>query len=200
MVHKVYPAVAFLDPKYLRSAPFELIVNSSVDTLAHLYESVLNSKADDYVRMTASAGLATWARIRSCLLANSFPSDDELALLLRSSTIAGMSIAQSGTSLPHALSYTLTYDLDMPHGAAVGYFLPGFLAATPENERNEVLRLSGFSGLADFRSFITDVLQKPDISKYVLDKAYDMVKNNSAKMNSASFPVDDDILYAIVYS
>ena len=110
-----------------------------------------------------------------------------------------MSIAQFGTSIPHSLSYILTYDLSVPHGAAVAYFLPGFLAAACEKDRKEILDLSGFANMADFDSFINDALGTMDVPGSVLEKTYDAVRNNSVKMNSASFPVDDDTLYNIVF-
>ena len=137
MVHKVFPSIALIDGKYLRSASHTLIANSAVDALSHLYESMLNAKADDYVKMTASAGLKMWTEVKDCILGRREPSDDDLALLMRSSTLAGMSIAQCGTSLPHALSYAVTYDLGLAHGRAVGYFLPGFLSAAPESKRKD---------------------------------------------------------------
>ena len=33
-----------------------------------------------------------------------------------------------GRALPHGLSYYLTYEKGIPHGKAVGYFLPGYLS------------------------------------------------------------------------
>ncbi len=199
MVHKVFPVIALIDGRYLKSASSTLIINSAVDALSHMYESVLNSKADDYVRMTASSGLRMWSSIRDCLTGRREPSDEDFALLMRSSSLAGMSIAQSGTSLPHALSYAITYDLGLAHGRAVGYFLPGFMAAAPEAERNELLHLSGFSDVSDLSSFISTVFKDLCISEDMLLKTYEAVKNNPAKMSSASFKVDDVLLHRIVF-
>ncbi|MCR5591707.1 MAG: iron-containing alcohol dehydrogenase [Lachnospiraceae bacterium] len=199
MVHKVYPDIALVDGKYLATASPALIRNSSVDALAHLYESVLSAKADAYTKMTASEGLRTWAKIKDCLTGDKKPGEEECADLMRASVMAGMSIAQSGTSLPHALSYTLTYDLGLAHGLAVGIFLPGFLEAAPEEKRNYFLELSGFSGTDELGDFIGKVLVKPDIPTEELEKTFEAVRNNKAKMNSASFPVDEKMLEKMVY-
>ena len=199
MVHKVFPALALIDGKYLSSAPDSLIISTSVDALAHLLESVLNAKADDYVRMTAAAGLRCWAKTKGILIGERERTEADNALLMRSSAFAGMSIAQSGTSLPHALSYPLTYDLGMPHGRAVGYFLPGFLAAAPAAQSDELLTLSGFDGLKDFEAFMQKAFADTDVPKTELNRAYEMLSKNEAKMNSASFPVDKDILQKIGY-
>lgn len=199
MVHKVFPALALIDGKYLRSAPHSLIAGSSVDALSHLYESMLNAKADDYVRMTATEGLRIWAKTKDCITGKRKPSADDFALLMRSSALAGMSIAQSGTSLPHALSYTITYDLGLAHGYAVGYFLPGFLSIAPEAARGELLGLSGFADLNDFDSFMSKVLDGIEVCGDELEKTYEAVRSNPAKMGSASFDVDDDLLRKMVF-
>lgn len=199
MVHKVFPAMALIDGKYLRTASDELIVNSSIDALSHLYESMLNAKADDYVRMCASSGLRMWAGTKDCLTGKRPITDEDRSYLMRSSTLAGMSIAQSGTTVPHALSYNLTYDLAIAHGRAVGYFLPGFLAAAPKAQRDEVLKLSGFSGLPEFTDFLSCVFGSIDIPEEELEITYKNVKNNPAKMSSASFDIDDRLLRRIVF-
>ena len=198
MVHKVFADIALIDGKYVSFAPQSLIINSSIDALSHMIESRLNKKADDYVKMLTDTGLRMWSSVKDCLLGNRKCSED-YSLLMRSSAIAGMSIAQCGTSLPHALSYILTYDLSIPHGRAVAYFLPGFLAAACEKDRNEILDLTGFAGMADFDSFILDSIGEMDVPGPVLEKTYDAVRNNPGKMNSASFPVDDNTLCNIVF-
>ena len=199
MVHKVFPVLSLIDGKYLASAHLQLIANSSVDALAHLYESMLSAKADDYVKMAATAGLKAWARTKDVLTGEKPMDENDRALLMRSSALAGMSIAQSGTSLPHALSYTLTYDLHLVHGKAVGYFLPGFLAAAPEKSRNELLGLSGFTGPEDFQTFLVRALGSIKITSDELEKAFQNVLSNPAKMNSAAFPVDAETLRNVVF-
>ncbi len=199
MVHRVYPALALIDGKYLKSAPHTLIVNSAVDALSHLYESVLNAKSDDYVRMTAEAGLKLWAECKDVLTGEKQADEQDYEKLMRASAFAGMSIAGSGTSLPHALSYILTYDLLLEHGKAVGYFLPGFMAEAPAIERDELLSLSGFDSIDDFTSFINRVLGKQDIAQSELEKTCIAVASNQAKMKSASFEVDEKMLERIVY-
>lgn len=194
MVHKVFPEYALIDSRYLSSAPYSLIINSSVDALSHLLESVLNSKADDYVRAVAYSGLKMWSKTKDVLSGEVKAGPEEFSCLMRSSVLAGMSIAQSGTSLPHALSYPLTYDMGIPHGKAVGYFLPGFLQAAPEKDRDGLLHLAGFSDLHDFSQYFRNVFGDMEIPEDELKRAFDAVKNNPAKMRSASFPVNEEIL------
>ncbi|MCR5301664.1 MAG: iron-containing alcohol dehydrogenase [Lachnospiraceae bacterium] len=199
MVHKVFPVLSLIDGKYLKNAPHSLIVNSSVDALAHLYESLLNQKADDYVKMTAFAGLGMWSLTRDVLTGKRECTDEDRSYLMRSSAIAGMSIAQSGTSIPHALSYTITYDLGIAHGMAAGFFLPGFIALAPGKERKEILNLSGFADTDELTSFIANASGGINIPDDELEKAYEKVRNNEAKMKSASFDIDEKTLRDIVW-
>ncbi|MBR6256596.1 MAG: iron-containing alcohol dehydrogenase [Lachnospiraceae bacterium] len=199
MVHKVFPTLALIDGKYLKGASQTLIVNSAMDALSHLYESVINAKADDYVRMTAAAGLKTWAKIKDVLSGAREMTKEDAGILMRASALAGMSIAGSGTSLPHALSYALTYDLSLPHGRAVGYFLPAFMEAAPAGERDELLNLSGFESVEEFRSFTGSVFGEQDVPAEELKRTYELVSSNAAKMKSASFTVDEEVLKQIVF-
>ena len=199
MVHKVYPSLALVDGKYLADAPASLIGNSAIDALSHLYESMLSAKADEYTDMAGTAGLKTWAKIKDCIAGDAKAGEEERALLMRASVLAGVSIAQSGTSLPHALSYTLTYDMGLPHGRAVGIFLPGFLKEAPGEAGKRLLQLSGFSDVNELSSFIGRVLGKTDIPEDELRKSYEAVRCNQAKMKSASFEVDDEMLERMVF-
>ena len=199
MVHKVFPALALIDGKYIRNASLSLMANSSIDALSHLLESVLSARADAYVRMTALFGLREWSKTRDIITGEREASDIDRAFLMRSSAFAGMSIAQSGTSLPHALSYPLTYDLGLAHGRAVGFFLPGFLAAAPDLDRDELLFAAGFSGLPEFSMFIHKALGEIAVSEEELNRSFEAVKSNASKMKSASFPVDEKVLGRIVF-
>ena len=82
---------------------------------------------------------------------------------MHASVVAGMAIAHTGTSIPHGLSYPVTYELGIPHGKAVGFFLPGFLRFYNNQKRvAEVLELLGFENRAEFIAYLDKLLGKPD--------------------------------------
>lgn len=75
--------------------------------------------------------------------------------MLRASMIAGMAITHTGTSLPHGLSYPVTYELGVPHGKAVGMFLGGYLENYKDKkDSGKVLSLLGFASAIEFRSYL----------------------------------------------
>ena len=199
--HKIFADAALIDGKYLASAPAHVIRNTAVDALGHLTESWFNASATPYSRMCAGEGLRTWAGIRGVLLdlERRELAPEEGSRLMRASTLAGMSIAQTGTSLPHALSYPLTYDLHLPHGVAVGYFEAGYLAQVEETERREMLQLAGFSSLEDWQDFYETVCGNILIPEDELQHAIDMVAGNPAKLAKAPFACDRKVLERIAY-
>ena len=87
------------------------------------------------------------------VLSGTEASGEDYDRLMFASSLAGMAISQTGTSLPHGLSYYLTYHKGIPHGKAVGVFLAGYLDALPEEFEPQVimaLRTLGFGSLGQF--------------------------------------------------
>ena len=197
MTHRIFPAAAFSDGKYILDAPRDIIVNTSVDALSHLIESCISSLADDYSDITAFAGLRMWNGCRGVITGEAEMTASSAQLLMNTSTLAGISIAQTGTTIPHALSYLLTCRGGIPHGAAVGLFQANFLELAEENRRNAVLNAAGFSDTEELRCLIRSLVPvKPD--RQLTEQSAQMVMKNTAKLASAPFTVDDAAMKAII--
>lgn len=200
--HKIFPVYAFLDPHYLASAPASVIRNTAMDALAHMYESYLHASANVYNRSAVEAGLPLWANCKQALLSGNFTETD-YGNLLRASTFAGIAIAQTGTAIPHGLSYGLTYHNGVAHGKACGFFLGRYLQAARiersggDKEVNHLLSLSGFQTVEDFEEFFQNTCGPVDVTKEDLIATADAVWSNPAKLAAAPFPVSKDLLYAI---
>ena len=196
---RIYPKLALIDGKYLRNTPKEILVNTAVDALAHLIESGLSVKSSPYSEMAVSAGLAVWRDSKEVLTGEQEASPEVFQKMMRASTLAGIAIAQTGTSIPHALSYILTYEEGIPHGRAAGYFLPGFLAKAPESLRERLLTQAGFSSVKDFLIYLQRLFGPVSVSGATLERAFSVVSGNPAKMESAVYAPDAEILREIVY-
>ena len=196
--HKIYPVYAMIDGKYLYQAPHSVIVNTSVDALAHLMESYLSAKADDYSRYAALAGLDLWSRIRGVLTGDSQPDEEDYARLIRSSALAGIAIAQTGTALPHALSYIVTYDTGLAHGPACGLFLAGFVAEASAEDQEKMLRAAGFWDVEGLAAFLAKVLPKTEIPEETVKRTFEAVIHAPGKMNSCIFHADEETVRRIV--
>lgn len=185
--HRIFPALALVDGKYLASAKKQLIVNTAVDALAHMVESILNIHSNMLNRMCPEYGLKLWGECKEALIAsiaannatakcvvagnaaqdaaqnaseNAAPVDASLyEKLMLTSTIAGMSIAMTSTAVPHGMSYDLTLSKGTPHGPAVGYFLAAYVEICHKKVPNDVEKVLSLLGLQSVEEF-AEMLQK----------------------------------------
>ena len=113
------------------------------------------------------------------------------------STYAGMAIAHTGTSIPHALSYYLTYNLGIPHGKACGYFISAYLREASAADREAVLEMSGFTDVDELETFLTEICRMEPLTQEVRENTAEQVAANPAKLALAPFPVDREVLNRI---
>jgi len=193
--YPIFADLALVDPRYLESLPLSVLRSTAVDALAHLWESLINVKADDYSRMVTAAGLRVWARNKDVLLGRREADAEDYSSFMTASAMAGMSIAQAGTSIPHGLSYTLTCHGNVAHGKACGYFEAGYLSHADQALRDEALSLAGFRDLDDWRAFYDVVSDHLKVSDELLAKAVEELPE--AKMAPAPFTCDRKVLNEI---
>jgi len=170
----MFPRVAYLDPKYTESLPLDVTIDTAVDALSHLIESYLAKRATLASDLVALQGIALWGTTIAALRQGTIDLATRDALLLASS-LGGIAIAQTGTTLVHALGYSLTYYNEMPHGRANGVCMQAYLEYTAgvAPERVETaLELLGFSSVQEFGELMdvlfADVAEKIELSSETL--------------------------------
>ncbi|MBR3358540.1 MAG: iron-containing alcohol dehydrogenase [Solobacterium sp.] len=196
--HKIFPTIALIDGKYLNGAHQTMITNTSVDALAHMMESYLSKKADAYSKAIAIEGLKIWSPCKEVLDGTRKADDADFSVLMRASTFAGMAIAQTGTSIPHALSYIVTYEDRIVHGKACGLFLARFVKEAAPEDRDPILEAAGFSDIDAFVTWIDKVFADTDVSPETLQRAYSTVVKDEVRMNGSRVPMDADALKRVV--
>ncbi|MDO5145737.1 MAG: iron-containing alcohol dehydrogenase family protein [Eubacteriales bacterium] len=201
--YRIFPELALVDGKYLSFASRKLLIHTAVDALAHCLESRLHKNSNCYNRMFSEYGLRLWGETVPALLSDEQASPDAKTCekLMLISTVAGMAIAQTGTSLPHALSYEITYNHGTAHGMACGLFLASYLedyASHDKEETEQVLTLLGFSSLEAFRSCISSLIGTVSISEAELNLYADNVMNNPSKLSTYPFAIDREGIAAIL--
>ncbi|MEY8391872.1 iron-containing alcohol dehydrogenase [Lachnospiraceae bacterium] len=203
--HKIYPRLALIDSRYLKTADQETLINTAVDALSHVLESYLNTNANSYNRMYSEKGLSLFAELREelmmCRRQNGNPaavlSDQAFERLMQFAVTAGMAITHTGTSIPHGLSYPLTYEMQVPHGKAAGIFLPGFLASYQRKEEVlSVLKRMGFASLEAFTAYLDELLGKVEIPEGLWIEDVKAVLSNQAKLKNYPFEIGREALYA----
>jgi alcohol dehydrogenase len=180
IVHKVFFDVAFLDPKYMMNMPLSITINTALDALSHLVEGYLTVKANLFSDTWAEKGLKLFAECIDDLKKENFTYELREKLILIS-TIAGVVIAQTGTSLPHGMGYHLTYFHNIAHGRANALLMKAYLEIYPNKERvDNILTCLGFKNLEELGKFIDDLLgEKEKVTKEEINAyAEDMVTND----------------------
>ena len=195
--HKIFPRLSLLDGKYLLSAPRRVIVDTSIDALSHMYESYLNSKATDCSRMCVDAGLKIWSRSRKVILSGAPLSSENCTDMLLASMFAGMAIAHSGTSLPHAMSYPVTVETGMPHGKACGFFLTGYLREADPDDVAYLLNTVGFTDADSLETYYQATCGRDEVPAPILRKSVDAPLSSPAKLAMAPFAVTEATLCRI---
>jgi alcohol dehydrogenase class IV len=127
----LFPRFAFLDARYTFSLGRDNTVNTAIDALSHAIEGFLCVRANYLSDVLAKESIAMILDCFDSLIAfpadpRSFPAALREKLLLASS-IAGIVISQSGTSVVHSMGYMFTLNWGTDHGRANGLLMKSFL-------------------------------------------------------------------------
>ena len=192
--YRIYPEAALVDGKYLLGAKKSLIVGTSIDALAHCLESYLSVKANTYNRMFSSYGLKLWGQIKEHLFSEATLDLQTAQQLMLVSTVAGMAIAHTGTSLPHGMSYRVTYKLGLPHGKACGLFLAAYMREYTKRDPetiSQVLSFLGFENLEAFDACIRSLMGPVSVSEEdMLSFAETFMTYDKGKLSSYPYEID----------
>ena len=206
--HVIFPVLALVDGKYLASAKKQLIVNTAVDALAHMVESILNVKSNLFNHMCPEYGLKLWGECKDALLSDEGCKNGDMNCdatlyekLMLTSTIAGMSIAQTSTAVPHGMSYDLTLNVGVPHGPAVGYFLAAYVKVCAKfvpQDVEQILALLGLQSIEEFREMLRKLIGTCTVSREKRDQFAAAMKVNHSKLDLVPgkiTPADIDYIY-----
>ncbi|NLM50200.1 MAG: iron-containing alcohol dehydrogenase [Clostridiaceae bacterium] len=159
---KVFAKYAFLDGRYTMSLSLSVTINTMLDAMSHCIESILNKNSNTTSEMIALDGLRRIARSIKYVKEGNIPLPVRQNLLV-ASTLGGIAIAQTGTTIPHSMGYQLTYFKDVPHGKANALFMGEFLSFVEKSMPKKVALIYqalGLSGNSEFRSLIYSLIEK----------------------------------------
>ncbi len=126
----LFPKLAFLDGAYCDDLPPRITKNTAMDAFSHAAESMLKQVSSPASEMCAKESLRI---LYPLLKALERPAKEARDALLWASCLAGMAIAQTGTTFVHGMGYFLTYDYGVDHGRANGLLLGETLRLFEEN-------------------------------------------------------------------
>ena len=169
---RIFPRYALLDATYLMEMPLRLSCATSIDALCHCLESYISTAGSELSRAICEIGFTYFSQcvdeMRSVLAdpqkaASKTPYPYEIREKhMMVSLIGGIANTQTGTCLPHGMSYALTQNKHIPHGLACGLLIAEYLKIfrQPENiaRVDRAIHLCGFRDLDDFSAFIDSML------------------------------------------
>ncbi|MFC1683135.1 iron-containing alcohol dehydrogenase [Candidatus Zixiibacteriota bacterium] len=141
----IFPRTALLDPQLTASMPPEVTANTGIDALTHALEGFTSVKAGPISDTLALEAIALIQRH----LPVAVERGDELearAWILHASMLAGMVIAQTGTTLIHGMGYAPTTAYGIPHGLANGILMPQVVAFNGQEQGERYARLAAALG------------------------------------------------------
>ena len=169
--------------------PYAILTRDDIQTKQSIPHKIFH--AGEYSRMLCMTGFEVWGGCKNVLLGMD-PEEEDYENMMLASSLAGMAIAHTGTSLPHGMSYYLTYHKGIPHGKAVGYFLPGYLRLFAEQMDVEVmmiLRSLGIGSLEQFEGLIRECLGTPEITDAEKEAILKEITSSERKLAAVPIPV-----------
>lgn len=200
----IFPKVAFVDAKYMMGLPIATTVNTAVDALSHSVEGMLSIRSSVVSDALAKESIKLF--VKCCPVMCEAIKQDDLSLinestrydLMQCAVLAGMVIAQTGTTAGHAMGYSLTYFKDIDHGRANGLVLPGYMAFVEKQKPAliaEILSVMGMTQLSEFRDLLDALLgESEQISIADVDKySAKAVLTGNIKANCKVAPTEQDV-------
>jgi alcohol dehydrogenase class IV len=145
------PDYALIDPHMTRKLPARVTADSGMDALTQAIEGYLATWANDYT--DGLCLIATKLALEWLPVAYANP-DDLLARekMANSAAIAGLGYINSMVGLAHSMGHALGAVFKVPHGRAVGLFLPYVLEfyaspSRPADTQTRFVDLAKFLGL-----------------------------------------------------
>jgi len=134
------PGVAVLDPELTYSLSPNQTAISGMDVMAQAIESWWSLASGDASKLFASAAIQLWMQYFPDAVKD--PTEELREKMQLAAYQAGKAINITRTTGPHALSYYLTANHQVPHGQAVSLFLPlFFLYNQPQEDLCNLLKV-----------------------------------------------------------
>ena len=114
----IFPTKALVDAQLMMTMPRRTTALTAIDAFAHAFEAYIGSKANVFSEMFSLQAMKLFARSarRVCENGNDREARCDMALC---STLGGLAISHSATTLPHGIGQALSGVTDAPHGGSI---------------------------------------------------------------------------------
>jgi len=155
------PSFAIVDPQLTYSVPPGMTAATGLDAFCQAIESIWAVGAtDESVAYATSAATLAFEHLPG---ATHSPTPKARHAMSLASHLAGKAINISKTTLPHAISYAITADYGIPHGAAVATTLSSVLAYNFGVSSSDCADRRGTRHVRRRLALILDILQAASV-------------------------------------
>jgi alcohol dehydrogenase class IV len=199
----LFPRFAFLDPKYMEHLSVETTINTTIDALSHAVEGILSIRASSISNIFAFESIRM---IMDCIpdILEAQKAKNEVMIdlkkreeLLQASMLAGVVIAQTGTTIVHSMGYSLTYFKDVDHGRANGLLLTEFLRLVNKTKPDLIQRIIEAMKLTEIDQFgelMNQLLgQKEEVTPEEIQEYSKIAMSAKNRLNSVVRPSEKEI-------
>ena len=186
---QLYADYAFGDPKYTMSLSRHFTISTTLDALAHSYESYFSKKANDISKaLSLQAIRLLWENLNYLKNRCALLSLKQRKELYEASILAGLAINMTGCVFPHNVGYYFTEEYGLPHGVACALFADDLFKHERSIDNNNVDKF--FLDLAinekEFLDLIRDLLPEINIRLTLeeIDKVLPRWKGNKTVDNT----------------
>ena len=165
----LFPRMALLDAKYMSGLSLKVTINTAIDALSHAVEGMLTVRANTMTDVLASEGIKNIAFCFDAMKQNALTSDIQERLLY-ASTLGGMVIANTGTTVVHAMGYSLTYFKGIDHGRANGLLMAAFFDYLQKRIPDKVSAILSLMGLLSVQTFKNKMIELLGEKETITDK------------------------------
>lgn len=114
----LFPTKSIVDTDLMLTIPRKTTALTGIDAFAHCFESYIGIKANCFSDIFALKGIELFAKNikKACEDGNDVEARENMAMC---STLGGLSISHSATTLPHSIGQALSGIADAPHGGSI---------------------------------------------------------------------------------
>jgi len=138
--------LAIVDPVFVKALPSQIAADTGMDALTHAVEGYTSSWANDFCDGLCLKAIQLVFDYLPRMVANE--QDAEACKKMHNAaTIAGLGFGNSMGALAHAMGHPLSPLFGIPHGRAVGLFLPYTIEFTARQAPGRYAEIARFLGL-----------------------------------------------------
>ncbi len=191
--NSMFPVAAILEPEFLNTLPKELLIATVFDAFTHSFEGFLSKRSNPFSDTIAIKSIEII--LETIKKSNNFNkiNHDILNKFLYASSLAGIVILHTGTTLLHALGYFLTNHKKIHHGKANALLFKYYIELCDFSENNKILLIDTLFKSKGFqlKNFSEDFYGKVNIDDIIpYSEADDFIKYAIGKKNAAFSPFE----------